>query len=747
MSFEPIPVLGTHERAGWAAGHFVRIAVTGFVVLAGYYFGAVLGSALRLPPNLTSVLWPPNSILTAALLLSPPSRWPIYLLAALPAHLYVELQDWPLPLVLALFATNCSEALFAAIGVRLLRGTTSALFDSLRGIGIFFVAVVLGGPLLSSFLDAAVVHGMHGEPYWQVWRNRQFSNVLSELTIVPTIVIGATRGPSAWRRASALRRVEAGIIGAGIVLVGIVVFVEPYEHAFRLPGAFSASLAFVLPFILWAAVRFGPGGASVALLMTALLAIGATAQRRGPFGALPPPEKVIGLQLVFLAVAVPVLCLAALLRERERTERLLAYRLRFEELLSRLSQSFVDLPSEHTDVAFGYWLQRIGEFLELECALLLKFPDSSPVHEPEIVESWMAKSCGEFRAKVAVGDFPWVADRLRQKASVIAANFDALPAEAGRDRAAFESTGFKSGVAIPLAVGDRVVGALVLASTRERDWNVALVARVQLLAEVFTNALSRKQAEDALRAIEHMRAELAHVSRVATMGELTVSLAHQLNQPLTAIMSNAQAARRLLAHSPPDLEELRAILSDIVDDDTRAADIIKHVRSLLKKSEPELMPLDLNSLIQAVARLVSTDAIRRHVSLTMELAPGLLLVEGDRVQLQQAVLNLLLNAFEAVSDAGAARCVHVRVERVNGRTDNGELAQVSVIDSGVGFADGRIETAFEPFYTTKIGGLGMGLPIARSIIEAHAGRIRVMNNAEGGATVLFTLPTVGSVHA
>jgi signal transduction histidine kinase/integral membrane sensor domain MASE1 len=746
VSFRAIPVFGTHERAGWGAGHFVRITATGFVVFAAYYLGTILGSALRLPPDVTSVLWPPNSILTATLLLSPPRRWPIYLLAALPAHLLVELREWPLPLVLALFATNCSEALFGAIGVRLLGGTASSLFDSLRGIGIFFVAVVLAGPLLSSFLDAAAVHGFHGEPYWVVWRNRQFSNVLSELTIVPTIVIGVTRGVSAIRATSALRLVEAISIVAGIVLVGIVVFVEPYEHAFRLPGAFSASLAFLLPFILWAAVRFGTGGASLALLVSALLAIGATAQRRGPFGALPPRDKVIGLQLVFLAVAVPVQCLAALLVERDRTGRQLAQRLRFEELLSRLSQAFVLIPSDQIGPVFQYCLARIGEFHGVDCALLVKFTDGPRLHEPEIVETWIAPSCEDLQTTVVVDDFPWVVDRLRQKETVIAPNVDALPAEASRDREAFQASGLKSGLAIPLIAGDRVIGALVLASKAERGWSEGVIIRVHLLAEVLTNALSRKQADDAMHAIEHLRAELAHVSRVATLGELTVSLAHQLNQPLTAILSNAQAARRLLTHSPPDLEELRAILSDIVDDDTRAADIIKHVRSLLKKGEPELMPVDVNSLVQGVARLVSTDAIRRHVSLTMDLAPGLVLVQGDRVQLQQALLNLLLNAFDAVSDGGDGRCVHVRVERVDGRHNHSEFVQVSVIDSGVGFADGRMETAFEPFYTTKIGGMGMGLPIARSIIEAHAGRIRVMNNEGGGATVQFTLPAVGSVH-
>jgi C4-dicarboxylate-specific signal transduction histidine kinase len=236
--------------------------------------------------------------------------------------------------------------------------------------------------------------------------------------------------------------------------------------------------------------------------------------------------------------------------------------------------------------------------------------------------------------------------------------------------------------------------------------------------------------------IQRQRAQLAHVSRVATLGEITASLAHELHQPLAAIMSNSQAALRFLAQEDPDLVEVRNILVDIVHDDRRASEVIQRLRQFLRRDKPELTPLDMNEIIREVMTLLKREALLRGVSIDVELDAHLPRVVGDRVQLQQVVLNLVLNAADAMADLEPeSRKVIVRTER----EDNGE-ARVAVRDFGTGLDEQSLHCVFEPFYTTKPEGLGMGLAICRSIVEAHGGRLRASNNPDRGATFMFTIP-------
>ena len=230
--------------------------------------------------------------------------------------------------------------------------------------------------------------------------------------------------------------------------------------------------------------------------------------------------------------------------------------------------------------------------------------------------------------------------------------------------------------------------------------------------------------------------ELAHIARVAMMGELAASLAHELNQPLTAILSNAQAALRFLAAPSPDLDEVRAILADVVEDNQRAGEVIRRLRNLLRKGEVELLPLNLNQLTQEVVKLLHSDAIIRHVAIVMELDPDLPLVHGDRVQLQQVLLNLMLNGFEAMAErATDDRQMVVRTQRVDAKT-----IQVAVQDCGSGLDEDVLARIFEPFYSTKPEGMGMGLSICRSILEIHGGRLWAANSLDCGATFYFSLP-------
>ena len=248
-----------------------------------------------------------------------------------------------------------------------------------------------------------------------------------------------------------------------------------------------------------------------------------------------------------------------------------------------------------------------------------------------------------------------------------------------------------------------------------------------------TEITERKRAE--LEA-QQARQELAHFSRVSTIGALATSMAHELNQPLTGILANAQAGLRFLKAGSPDLVEIGNILSDIVDDDKRAREVIRRLRGLLRKEDVQFGLLELNGLIRDVTKLLSSDAIIRNIAVRLELDATPLFVSGDAVQLQQVVLNLLLNAMEAMAGCSAdGRTITVRTDS----TDR-ETVHVAVQDAGPGLGEDTQQLVFEPFYTTKPSGIGMGLAISKSIIEAHGGRIWVTHNATEGATFHFSLP-------
>ena len=229
-----------------------------------------------------------------------------------------------------------------------------------------------------------------------------------------------------------------------------------------------------------------------------------------------------------------------------------------------------------------------------------------------------------------------------------------------------------------------------------------------------------------------LRNELAHVGRVTTLAALTGSLAHEINQPLAAVMTNAQAARRLMAAPVPDLAELRAALADIVADNQRAAEVVKRLRRLLRKDTSEYVLVDINDSIGEVIKVLRGDIVTRRIALDVELAPELPLVLGDRVQLQQVTLNLLMNAFEALeSDDRSVKPVLIRTALVEG------MVTVEVEDDGVGLTDEELPRMFEPFYTTKPEGMGLGLAICQTILNAHDGSVGVVRNAGRGTTFSF----------
>jgi C4-dicarboxylate-specific signal transduction histidine kinase len=240
--------------------------------------------------------------------------------------------------------------------------------------------------------------------------------------------------------------------------------------------------------------------------------------------------------------------------------------------------------------------------------------------------------------------------------------------------------------------------------------------------------------------------ELAHVTRVTTLGEVTASVAHELNQPLAAIVNNANACLGVLPGGPDEVGELRDALADIVSDAERASAIIERVRGLAKRSSPEKVPLRLNEVVEAVVALAATESMARGVAICTHIAADLPAVLGDRVQLQQVLLNLVVNGMDAMSVVAERE----RVLHIGGRSDRQDdsaAAEISVRDCGIGFEVGQMERLFEPFYTTKADGMGMGLAISRSIIAAHGGRLWAEANPDSGATLFFTLPAASGSAA
>ena len=775
------------------------------MVFAGYYLGAKIGFALTFSPNPISVLWPPNAILLAALLLAPQRMWPFVILAAFPAHLLAELQgSVPAVMVLCWFVSNATEALIGAIGVRLLIQRPLKL-DNVHEVAVFVACAALVAPFLSSFLDAAFVklNEFGTKSYWELWTTRLFSNVLAAVTLIPVILTGASTGLGALRSATLGRVLEAITLTIGLVAAGVLVFdfdptVDP-----------SVPLYLPLPFLAWAALRFGVTGAAASFTLIALITVWGAAHGRGPFTESSPSESALIVQLFLTFVGITTLTLAAFMHERKRAAQMrrlseelfaTAFQLSPRPLaISRASdgrfievnQRWLDLFGQKREDVVGRTLHernacadergrqklssiagKQGEVHELE--LDLRNVRGEIIHA--VVATRAVEIAGEACLLTTARDDT---DRQRAQAALreseahfrsIADSAPAMIWTANMDqRFTFFSKRWLDFTGQAL---DQELDASPFARVHIEDLDRCRATYRQAFSagHPFELEFRHRRHDGAYRWIldsgvprvagdgrivgyigsrtditerhelQRDRQELAHVARVSTMGELAASLAHELNQPLTAILTNVQAGLRLVTADPVDLGEIRAILQDIVDDDNRASEVIRRMRALASKGELERTPLDLARLIQDVAGLVQSDAVIRGVRLSMQVAASLP-VHGDKVQLQQVLLNLLLNAFDAVKDCrpGERRVtVHAVPE--------GDMVRVTVSDSGTGVSEDKLDKIFTPFFTSKRNGLGLGLAISRSIVEAHGGRIRVANNRDRGATFDFLIPAGDSVE-
>jgi two-component system sensor kinase FixL len=657
-----------------------RPFLAALLVFAAYYIGAKVGFALTFQPHPVSVLWPPNSILLAALLLTPVRIWWVILLAAFPAHLAAELQSRvPPTMVFCWFISNSCEALIGAGCIRYLIDRP-VRFDRLRNVGIFCFFAAFLGPFLSSFLDAAfvVINHWGQDGYWQVWRIRFTSNALAALTLAPLIVTWNAEGIAWLGKIRRPRFLEASLLLLGLVSVNTIAF---YKLA---PTADSALLYLPLPFLIWAAVRFGSRGASAAICTVAFLAIWSAGHGYGPFSTTSAEENALSIQMFLIVISVPLLLLAAVIEERSKGAMTLRER---EERIS--------LAAESAELAF--WT--------------INF---------EGKESWMSDN-GR-----AIFNFDPDQPLSRELFLSRVHPEDRIAMDEAIDRARAASETFE-------------VEYRLLRPDGETRW---LISRGRYLrndrgevSELIGVAIDITAQFKANLQLRLQREEMAHMSRVSSMGELTASLAHELNQPLSAIASNAAAGRRFLAQGSPDLKMFEELLADVAVDARRASDIIQGIHGFVRKREGTRRLVNLNEIIREVLRLLHSDLLGRATSVETQLAPNLPMVDADPVNVQQVLLNLLMNSLEAMQLKPAAK----RRILISTRCEADSSVVTSVRDYGGGLPEEDMDKVFTHFYSTKPNGMGMGLTIVRSIIEAHGGKLWA-ENVDEGARFFFTLP-------
>jgi PAS domain S-box-containing protein len=782
----------------------LRVLLVGFIC----HFSTEIGFALKFPPHYISPLWPTGAILFSVLVASPIRHWWAYTLAAYFTSIVNDARaGFPVSAILFVVA-GLSEIFVAAVGVRRFAGGLRA-FDNLRSLVAYIIVAVVFAPFISSFVAAFA--GPIAQ-YWFYWRVWFLSEALACLMLAPAILTGIANARTAFKNISRARCLEACLIGVGLVAISVRVFSWPSADE-----SVPALVYLPLPFLIWAAVRFGPAGVNTSLLVVACVSISGAVWGRGPFAADTPDGSVLPLQLFLVTMSVPLMLLAALINERRDKEAALQEseeRVTLAASAGQLGLWFWDVPRD--EIWVGQGRSTLFGWSESETVDFKRFIETVHPQDRERVRigvNWTLQGGGdhvvEYRIVLSDGSVRWLVTRARveldgdgRPVRVRGVSIDIterkLIDEALREsearfrtmantapvmiwmsgpdkRCTFFNKGWLdfTGRRLEQELGDRwtegihpddfdkCVETHMNAFDARQEFTMEYrlrrfdgeygwvldhgVPRFEsdgaFLGYIGTafDITERKRTESELR---RQREELAHVTRVSTMGELSASLAHELNQPLTAILSNAQAAQRFLATGPADVDELHEILDDIVQDDSRASEVIQRMRALVKKEQPAFAPLDLAGVIRDVTALIHSDAILHGVRIVLEVDPGLPPVRGDKVQLQQVVVNLLLNAFAAMRDTPAnERVVAVRLQLEGVLT-----VKVSVRDAGTGLAGDKLDQIFQPFYTTKRDGLGMGLSISRSIIEAHGGRLWAENNSDRGATFYFTVPAVRTVE-
>jgi PAS domain S-box-containing protein len=764
-----------------------------------YYAGCLAGFTLRFPDSGISFFWPPTAVLTAALILISARSWSVVLAASFAAHAIAHAQNgvpaeyWPVQ-----FLGNTVQAVLAALVVRRYSGAT-LLFADLYKVLTFIVGACVLAPALASLIPAYGYVAMGwASDFAEAWRVRTISNAIAMLTIVPSLVF-ATLHVRSRRLEMPAAPLEYLLLLSGLTIVHAAVESIGRADAFGLTALYAP-----VPFLLWATIRFGAPGLSFALLWTTVLLISATLQGAGPFAVAPAADAVVGVQLVIVVTAVPMMLIAGLL-EQYRTQHRILVDVEQQNsailralpdsifLLTRdgvylqhyaraagdsaaIRQSFVGrnmhdvLPPEMAE-AFSQAFDCIGDdepaVIEFGC----RIDDETRRYEGrfirlegdriltivrDITERWRSeRALRETQQRYALatsagGIGVWELD-LASGAILLEGNLRALlgygegeignrltdwqqvvhPAD--RQRLHAQLLSFIAGISSTFEVECRLMH-----SNGSDRWIAGKGAITDSVGNVRSRARGTyadiTERKEAARALSDASDALVRTGRIAAMAELSATVAHELNQPLTAIATNASACLRSLDSKVP-MEIFRSALTDMLHDSRRASHILERTQEMFTNRPVQKAALDLGDVVRDVLHLAEPRLREFDVHLEFALESQRLPVLADAVQIQQVLLNLIVNGVDAMQHVSE----RPRVLRISSRRCR-RVALVSVRDSGTGMQADTATRVFEPFFTTKPAGTGMGLAISRSIITGHRGRMWLVANVDAGTTFRFTIP-------
>jgi PAS domain S-box-containing protein len=650
-----------------------------------YYATAVAVYARLMMPTLPSVavLWPPNVLLFVAFLLAPVRLWPLVICFALPTQLAVAAtMDIPLGRSLGMFTGNLSQPIIAAAILRRL-GQGERMLETLRGATAFILVAALGAPAIASAVSAATLSatGWITDP-WLHWRMRFVTNVLSTIVLAPPLLTFLR-----WR---SLPRPLSPPVAEFLILLTCLTASERLVNSLVTSVTFYPLLFAPLPFLLWAAVRFGQAGLGIVLCFTALFRFFANAHPGQTL--VTPPDAIVATQLTLIAISLPLIVLAALLSERRRTEQAL-----------RDGHSRYGLATIAGSVGVWDWnLVTNAIYVDPSLKNILGFGDHEIANH---LDDWGLRVHPDDGERVMAAAQAHIEGRTQA--------FEAAHRVLHRD----------GSIRWFLARGAVV--------NRQDGRPIRMIG-------TDTDITAQKDAEQAL---EEAKAELARLTRLTDMGGLTAAIAHEVNQPLCAIVANASAALRWLGSDEPDISQVREALTDVVCDGKRASELIRRTRGLFERGELERRPVDLNIIVHTALALTRGSLEATRVCVRTRLDPALPLVRADQVQLQQVLCNLIINASEAMTRVTCRE----HTLQISTCHQEGSGIYATVMDSGEGFNGDDPERVFRPLVTTRPAGMGIGLSMSRIIVEMHGGRLWATPNEGPGATFHILLP-LGELH-
>lgn len=672
---------GSLSNATGLASCVVRSAVSILLFAAAFFVLQRLTFALRFPPFERAAIWTPGALLFAALLLAPLRQWWIYYVGLCLGAFAAYHGDAAIPAWVALLAAQFHFAAVVLGTLAVRRFSPDPWFGNPAALLVF---VVIAGLLVPIATTAPVdfLRWVSGaDNVWPVALRSVLCVAVGLMIATPALTLTLACGRSWIGEASWGRIAECGSLGILLVWVGHIAFGRPTDST--LPVMLYAPV----PLLLWSALQFRLAGVCWAMLALASQSSWEAIHGNGPFAGNERADNVLQLQLFLLAISLPLMFLAVVIEQRVRT---------FDALTLREQQ----LRSQYAQLSTIYQTAPVG----------IAFVDNQ-------LRFVSANDCyAEMNGIAAVAH---LGRSLRQ----------VLPDLADELEPVYRQV---------ITTGQPIVGLEVRSVTGaqpeiERDW---LVSHYPVndshgfglgVITVVEEITERKR-------VDQLNQELIRASRLALLGEFTVSIAHEINQPLGAIQSNADAAEMMLDITPPPLAGVRQILMDIQRDNLRASEVIRRLRNMFLMREPDFQPIDVNEIVREVIAFVSRESHRRRIEIRVELSDPLPWIRGDRIQLGQVLINLLVNAMEAMDKTASDSRITLRTVL------NGLDVEVSVTDRGPGIPAERIARVFDHFFSTKQEGMGLGLSITRTLVERHGGRIWAENATDAGATFQFSLP-------